>query len=418
MKIRFVALASLFVACSEGKSPTENPPPTPVLTTINVSVAPTSVQVGQTATAAAAGIDQSGAPFALGAISWSSSASNVATVSQAGAITAIAAGQATIVASSGGKLGQATLTVTNPPPVLTTMTVTLGSASVVRGTTTTASAQGRDQYGAAIATGAVNWSSSDNSIATVSNAGTVTAVAAGNANIVATVGSITASAAITVTLPPPVLSSLVIASSSASVVVGTQATFTVTGRDQFGASIATGNVVWSASPSSVATINQSGIATGVAPGNATVTATAGGVSAQVGLVVTVPVCASKGALNIGVTTFGATSASSCLFAESNLALGIRGSDYAGPSASGTFFVDRYTIDIPAGAIVRLSFSQMSGQALAAVAYTTSGAFHSYGWAGPITINNPTVSTQSYQITVGSNTAGYFGNYNITPTRLN
>jgi hypothetical protein len=93
----------------------ESTPPK-VLTTVTVAVSPAAIQVGQTATASASGIDQNGASITLGAITWSSSNPTIASVSPSGAITALSAGTVQIIATTGGKVGQASLTVTAATP--------------------------------------------------------------------------------------------------------------------------------------------------------------------------------------------------------------------------------------------------------------------------------------------------------------
>ncbi|HEY5489595.1 MAG TPA: Ig-like domain-containing protein [Gemmatimonadaceae bacterium] len=90
--------------------------PVPVLTTINVSLSAMSLQVGQTATASATGEDQNGASIATGAVTWSSSATAVATISAGGAITVVGAGQTQITATVGSLSGHATLSVINRQP--------------------------------------------------------------------------------------------------------------------------------------------------------------------------------------------------------------------------------------------------------------------------------------------------------------
>ena len=103
-------VAALAAGCSGGESAA--PTPTPVLSALNVSIAPTAIQVGQTATATATGRDQFGAPIAAGTISWSSSASQIASISNSGTVQGVAAGQATLTATAGAVTGSATITVT------------------------------------------------------------------------------------------------------------------------------------------------------------------------------------------------------------------------------------------------------------------------------------------------------------------
>jgi hypothetical protein len=91
-----------------------------------------------------------------------------------------------------------------PPPVLTTIAVALASASIVPGQTTTATAAGRDQNSAAIAVGTVTWATSASTVATVSAAGVVTAVAPGTAQITATAGTLSGQQTVTVASSPAV----------------------------------------------------------------------------------------------------------------------------------------------------------------------------------------------------------------------
>jgi hypothetical protein len=109
----------------------------------------------------------------------------------------------------GGTDGSTPITVV-PTPKLTTVTVTLASASVQAGQTTTANAAGVDQNGAFIAVGTVNWTSSNTSVATVVSSGatsaTVTAIGPGTTQITATASSgVAGSTALTVTavVAPP-----------------------------------------------------------------------------------------------------------------------------------------------------------------------------------------------------------------------
>ena len=81
------------------------------LASVSVTVAPSTIIVGQTATGTATGTDAAGKVIALGAVTWTSSAPSVATVSGTGVVTAVAAGQVTITATSGGKQGSAPLSV-------------------------------------------------------------------------------------------------------------------------------------------------------------------------------------------------------------------------------------------------------------------------------------------------------------------
>ena len=92
--------------------------PSPSLTTIDVSVATTQMEVGQEATATARGRDQYGVPVDIGPITWTSRHPEVALINPStGAMLAIAPGTTEISASVDGKSGQRTITVATAPAI-------------------------------------------------------------------------------------------------------------------------------------------------------------------------------------------------------------------------------------------------------------------------------------------------------------
>ena len=91
------------------------PAPTPVAR-VTVTLANTTLATGQTTQATAVTADSFGAALTGRAVTWSSSAVAVATVSTSGLVTAVAPGSASITATSEGKTGFATVTVVSPAP--------------------------------------------------------------------------------------------------------------------------------------------------------------------------------------------------------------------------------------------------------------------------------------------------------------
>lgn len=188
-----------------------NAPPAPQQPTlISISVAPAggSYQVSSTQQFTATGhySDGSSKDFTQTAI-WSSSSDSVATVSNTagsqGMVKMVGVGSAEIVASMTLAQGSASITVTNP---LTSMDITPGSGSYQVGTSLQFTATGYYGDGSSKEiTQSVNWSSSNTSVATVSNSsgsqGMVTMVGSGSASIVATLGSVQASASASVSSP-------------------------------------------------------------------------------------------------------------------------------------------------------------------------------------------------------------------------
>jgi uncharacterized protein YjdB len=262
-------------ATSEGRSGTATitvaaPSSAPVAT---VSVQPTtaSVAVGQTTTLVATTRDANGNTLTGRTVTWTTSASGVATVSTSGVVTGLAPGTATITATSEGKTGTATVTVT-PPPVAT-VTVAPLTPTVVVGGTVTLTATTKDAAGNTLTGRTVTWTTSASSIATVSTSGVVTGVAAGTATITATSEGRTGTATVTVTPPAAPVATVTVAPSTATVFVLGTTTLTATMKDATGNPLTGRSVSWSTSNPLVATVTQSGVVTGVLPGTATITAT-------------------------------------------------------------------------------------------------------------------------------------------------
>ncbi|MDQ2664971.1 MAG: Ig-like domain-containing protein [Gemmatimonadota bacterium] len=82
------------------------------LSTVNVVVAPSAIQINQHAFAIASGVDQNGKAIALDQnITWSSASPSIASVNAYGLVTGLAPGQSSISATFGGKVGSATIVV-------------------------------------------------------------------------------------------------------------------------------------------------------------------------------------------------------------------------------------------------------------------------------------------------------------------
>ncbi|HKC47975.1 MAG TPA: Ig-like domain-containing protein [Gemmatimonadales bacterium] len=190
-------------ATSEGKSGTATitvtasaPPP---VATVTVSPATASVAVGATVQLAATTKDANGNVLTGRSITWSSGATGTATVSSGGLVTGVAAGTATITATSEGKSGTATITVTaSAPPPVATVTVSPASASVAVGSTIQLTATTKDAGGNVLTGRTITWSSNATSIAPVNGTGLVTGGAAGSATITATSEGKSGTSAITV----------------------------------------------------------------------------------------------------------------------------------------------------------------------------------------------------------------------------
>ena len=156
----------------------------PVLTTLSVSFPTGTVQIGQTAVASVAGLDQHGASIFVGTISWSTADPAVATVDANGLVRGLGPGQTQVIANAGGKQAQTLVTVI-PAPVAS-VTVAPPSATLVVGANQQLTPTTLDGSGNVLTGRVVTWVTSDQTRATVSSTGMVAAVAAGSVTITAT----------------------------------------------------------------------------------------------------------------------------------------------------------------------------------------------------------------------------------------
>jgi uncharacterized protein YjdB len=280
-------LLLLAVACGGGggDKPTSPVIVTPVLTTVSVSLTAISVVVGQTATASASGLDQNGASISTGTVTWTSSSPTVASVSLAGVVTGVAAGQASITANAGGKQGQATVAITLPP--VATVTVTPASAILALGATVQLAAATLDGGGAALTGRTVTWSTSDATKASVSATGLVTGIASGTVTLSAM--SEGKSGTATISVAPPPVAAITIAPTTSTIGVAGTTTLTATATDASGNVLTGRTYAWTSSAPTVATGTANAnvlTVTGIGAGTATITATSEGKNATATVVVT------------------------------------------------------------------------------------------------------------------------------------
>ena len=197
-------------------------------------------------------------------VSWDSSNRAVATVSSSGVVTGIALGSTTITATSNRdntKSASAIVILVGVEIVPKTATIGVGQNITLTATVTNNDASTDSD---------VSWSSSNPSVAIVSASGVVTGIATGSTTITSVSNKVnTRSASIVVTVVA--VQSVSVAPGAATVVVGGSETFLATVSYSDGSTDS--DVNWSSSNTSVATISDTGVATGIALGNATITAT-------------------------------------------------------------------------------------------------------------------------------------------------
>jgi len=259
----------------------------PPASAVVLSPAASALLVGQTEQLSARVTDATGAPIPGASVTFSSGSPAVAAVdAHSGVVTAVGVGTAAITGTSGGKTGQAIVTVSLVPVASVLVTPPVDTLLVGRQAALRATAL--DSAGHQLTGRPVTWASSNSTVAAVDASGQVTARAAGTAVVVATVGGV--GGASTITVPPVPVGRVTIAPKSASVPQGGQQQFTATVRDQNGVVVSDRPVTWSSSATGVAVVSGSGLATAVGVGSASIVAQSGGAADTAILTVTqVPV---------------------------------------------------------------------------------------------------------------------------------
>ncbi len=173
-------------------------------------------------------------------------------------------------------------------------------------------------------TSAVGWSSSTLSVAAINGAGLATAAAQGSTVIMASYAAVSSpptvkANAVTVAAPPivisgpstlsgsttltvtaPDLASIAVTPANASIAIGSAQQFTATGMYSSGTTQnLTGTGTWTSSNPAVATINSAGLASALAVGQTTITATSGGNSGSTVLTITAGFAPTTGSMNPG-----------------------------------------------------------------------------------------------------------------------
>ena len=267
------------------------------LVSIGVTPANPSIANGLTSQFIATGLYTDNSTQNLTAsVAWTSSDSTVASLSNAsashGLAMSVSPGSVTITAASGSVSGSTDLTIT--PAALVSIALMPADPSIANGTKQQFAATGTyTDTSTHDVTATVTWSSSDTTVATISNAsgsnGLASSIGQGTATITAALGAISGSTGLTVT--PAALVSIAVIPANSSIANGTSQQFAATGTytDNSTQPLTT-SVTWSSSATTVAAISNApgsnGLATSVIQGPATITATLGAISGLTDLTVT------------------------------------------------------------------------------------------------------------------------------------
>ena len=216
-------------------------------------------------------------------VTWSSSPIKVATINNAGRAAGITAGAATITATdpTTSLAGSTTLDVTNATVTAIVVSPVVQTIAPLTRLNFTALGVFNDGTTQDI-TADSNWSSSDTAAATVTNSapsGVATGVASGSTTITAALGGMSGSTGLTVSSAS--LTSIALTPSASGVAIGSTLPLNAVGTFSDGTKQPINlAAAWSVSPNdgSIATVDKTGLVTGVAAGTATVKAQVGTVS--------------------------------------------------------------------------------------------------------------------------------------------
>jgi len=223
---------------------------------------------------------------------WTSGTATVATVDANGQVTAVKVGTVIITATSGGKSGSVSLTVTDA--TLSAIDVTPAQPTIPAASTQQFKANGTYSDGTKRdITADVSWTSSVATVATISGAaatnGLAAAKAKGTSTITASLGTIKGTTLLTVT--DALLTSITVTPAKPVIAKGTTIALIATGTyaDNTTKDI-TADATWTTSAPTVATVSNAagsdGLVTGVIAGTATITAVLAGQGGAVSLKVT------------------------------------------------------------------------------------------------------------------------------------
>jgi hypothetical protein len=277
------------------------------ITALTISPLTPSIVIGGTQQFVATGTFKGGSTYPLTtSVTWSSSSTTVASISNAagsqGLATAIATGSTTIKAVINSFGGSTLLSVTGSP--LSSITVTPATATVPAGDTKQFTATGNYSDGShQNLTSTATWGSSATAVATV-HAGLAQTLTAGSTTISATSGSITGTAALTVATP--VLTSIQVTPANVLLQTGATSQLAATGTYSDGSQKnVTTNAAWSSSNTTVATVGNTsgskGLVTAVANGGATITAKVNAITGTASVTVGTPtVTVSPASFTMGI----------------------------------------------------------------------------------------------------------------------
>jgi hypothetical protein len=237
---------------------------------VSVTVPRSAIRVGEKIQAAAIPLDASGGVLTGREVTWASSDNDVASVSTGGLISALKPGAVTITATVEGKNGTTSVAVSLVP--VATITIDPPAPTISAGTSTTLTATLKDSAGNVITGRTVTWSTTNAPTAAVTQAGVVTGMLVGTADIVASIEGKQAKATVTVNTTNTPVATISLTPATATMSGGAKKQLTTTLNDAYG-NVLTRTVTYTSNNNALATVSASGEVTS-APGDGSVVITA------------------------------------------------------------------------------------------------------------------------------------------------
>jgi Bacterial Ig-like domain (group 2) len=221
-------------------------------------------------------------------------------------------------------------------PVLTRISLSPATASIHVGEEQTFVAQGLDQYHNPMTGITFTWTSSDNgandSAVALFHGGVATGVSTGVMHVTASASGVTsAPAALTVLAPPPALAAILVTPAQPSIFIGGIQQFSAVGKDQYGNEMSGVSFTWSSVNPSIATITNTGLATGLTAGTTAINASAQGIHGNASILTVVKP-------DSVLTTIAASPTTATVQAGKTVQIAVMGFDQFGTPMNGATFL--------------------------------------------------------------------------------
>jgi len=253
-------------------------------TTVTVTPAAIVLEaIDATSALSASARDQFDNPISGRPFTWTSQNTSIASVSSTGIVTAESTGNTTVQAQLDGATGSASVTV-SPRPVQVTLNPTSANLTAA-GQTVQFVATSRDINGNTISLQPADytWTTSSASVVTVSTTGLATATGSGVALVTARIGTVGASAQVTVT---QTASSIIVSPQLDTLTTALPTRqLTVVARDANNQIITNPALTWASADNTIATVTNTGLVTAVKNGTVYIRVTSGTVSDSAKIVV-------------------------------------------------------------------------------------------------------------------------------------